>query len=188
MHPCRSWIRRLCSSWRHRLRRRPSSSTSGPMRKAWCIYSDQPRAGRREGVTSSAPGMPRTMPVRPPRGARQRRAAEAEADRTLVYGKSSRSPRPAPEQTFIGGEIGAGVAGGGAGDSSRAGHCRLALNGAQVQGQTPTPRVHAHGPGARQSTLIEATVTDAGTGESKTAEAVTFNVVSRPSLLSPQHK
>jgi len=61
------------------------------------------------------------------------------------------------------------------------------LNGAQVQGQTPTTTSFTLSDLARGVYTIEATVTDAATGESKSAEAVTFNIM-RPSLLSPQHK
>ena len=61
------------------------------------------------------------------------------------------------------------------------------LNGAQVQDQAPDAMQFTLTDLARGVYTIEATVTDPGTGESKAAEPVTFNVL-RPSLLSPQHK
>jgi hypothetical protein len=61
------------------------------------------------------------------------------------------------------------------------------LNGAQVQNQAPDAVEFALTDLARGTYTIEATVTDVATGESKSADPVTFNVM-RPSLLSPQHK
>jgi hypothetical protein len=48
----------------------------------------------------------------------------------------------------------------------------------------PLPAVLTQG---RGSYTLGATVADPSSGESKSAEPVTFNVL-RPSLLSPQHK
>jgi hypothetical protein len=61
------------------------------------------------------------------------------------------------------------------------------LNGAQVQNQPPDAQDFTLTDLARGVYTIEATVTDPATGESKSTDPVTFNVM-RPSLLSPQHK
>ena len=93
---------------------------------------------------------------------------------------------PAPEQTFTGGEsvpVSLSVEG----DLKPSWTVVWTLNGAQVQGQTPTTTSFTLTDLARGVYTIEATVTDASTGESKSAGAVTFNIM-RPSLLSPQHK
>jgi len=61
------------------------------------------------------------------------------------------------------------------------------LNGAQVPNQAPDATSFTLTDLARGVYTIEALVTDPGTGETKSAEAVIFNVI-RPSVLSPQHK
>ncbi len=61
------------------------------------------------------------------------------------------------------------------------------LNGAQVSDQPPNSTHFTLSDLARGSYTLEATLTDPTSGETKSADPVTFNVL-RPSVFSPRHK
>lgn len=148
-------------------------------------FSDQPVPGAEKVTTSSGPehagilGQTAPMPSSSgPNGNPKNPASLASA--TIAISS------PGPQQTFTGGEsvpVSLAV------DPEPKGTLAIvwSLNGAQVQGQPSDARSFTLTDLPRGVYTIEATVTDASTGESKTAEPVTFNVL-RPSLLSPQHK
>jgi hypothetical protein len=184
MHPCRSWILvGACASWllpfaAHALVVYKWTDAQGVVH-----FSDQPVPGAEKVVTTSAPehagilGQTATGSAAP--------QAKPKTDKTLSAAKIAIAS-PAPEQTFTGGEsvpVSLSVDG----DLKPSWTVVWTLNGAQVQGQGPTATAFTLTDLARGVYTIEATVTDASTGESKSTEAVTFNIM-RPSLLSPQHK
>jgi hypothetical protein len=147
-------------------------------------FSDQPVPGAERVVTTSAPAhagilgqTASTSPAAP--------SPMPKADKTLSAAKIA-IVSPAPEQTFTG-EQPVPVSLSLDPDLKPSWTVVWTLNGAQVPGQTSTTTQFTLTDLARGIYTIEATVTDAGTGESKSADAVTFNIV-RPSLLSPQHK
>jgi hypothetical protein len=147
-------------------------------------FSDQPVPGAERVVTTGAPQhagilgqSASTSPVAP--------SPAPKTDKTLSAAKIA-IVSPAPEQTFTG-EQSVPVSLSLDPDLKPSWTVVWTLNGAQVPGQTSTTTQFTLTDLARGIYTIEATVTDAGTGESKSADAVTFNIV-RPSLLSPQHK
>jgi len=146
-------------------------------------FSDQPVPGAERVVTTSAPehaGILGQTASRSPAPSPQ-----PKADKTLSAARIAIAS-PAPEQTFTG-EQPVPVSLSLDPDLKPSWTVVWSLNGAQVPGQTSTTTQFTLTDLARGIYTIEATVTDAGTGESKSADAVTFNVV-RPSILSPQHK
>jgi hypothetical protein len=147
-------------------------------------FSDQPVPGAERVVTTSAPGhagilgqTALTGPAAP--------SPPPKTDKTLSAARIA-IVSPTPEQTFTG-EQPVPVSLSLDPDLKPSWTVVWTLNGAQVPGQTSTTTQFTLTDLARGIYTIEATVTDAGTGESKSADAVTFNIV-RPSLLSPQHK
>ena len=184
MHPCRSWILvGACASWLVPFATQAVVVYKWTDAQGVVHLSDQPVPGAEKVLTSSAPGHAGIMgqttasPTAP--------APKPKADKTLSAA-TIRIASPAPEQTFTGGDsvpVSLSVDG----DLKPSWTVVWTLNGAQVQGQTPTTTSFALTDLARGVYTIEATVTDVATGETKSAEAVTFNIM-RPSLLSPQHK
>jgi hypothetical protein len=147
-------------------------------------FSDQPVPGAERVVTTSAPGhagilgqTASTSPAAP--------SSQPKTDKTLSAAKIA-IVSPAPEQTFTG-EQSVPVSLSLDPDLKPSWTVVWTLNGAQVPGQTSTTTQFTLTDLSRGIYTLEATVTDAVTGESKSADAVTFNIV-RPSLLSPQHK
>jgi len=185
MHPCRSWILvGACASWLV-----PFAGQAGVIYK-WTDaqgvvhFSDQPGPGAEKVFTSSAPEHAGILGAAPTTGAAAP-APPPKTDRSLSATKIVITS-PAPEQTFSGDQsvpISLSVDG----ELKASWTVVWTLNGAQVQGQTPTTTSFTLTDLTRGAYTLEATVTDSVTGESKSAEAVAFNVL-RPSLLSPQHK
>jgi hypothetical protein len=184
MHLCRSWI--LVGAWASGLA--PLTAQALVVYK-WTDaqgvvhYSDQPVPGAERVLTSSAPehagilGQTAAGSSAPPPS---RRPPTSLSSATVAI------TSPGPQQTFTGGEsvpVALSIT-----PDLKPGYTVVwSLNGAQVQNQAPDATQFTLTDLARGVYTIEATVTDPGTGESKTAAAVTFNVL-RPSLLSPQHK
>jgi hypothetical protein len=184
MHPCRSWILvGACASWLVPFTAQALVVYKWTDAQGVVHFSDQPVPGAEKVFTSSAPGHAGILgqtgkgPTAPP--------AASKADKALSAAKIAIGS-PAPQQTFTGGES-VPVALSVDGDLKPSWTVVWTLNGAQVQGQAPNATQFTLTDLARGVYTIEATVTDSGTGESKAADAVTFNVM-RPSLLSPQHK
>jgi hypothetical protein len=184
MHPRRSWILvGACALWL------VPFAAQGIVVYKWTDaqgvvhFSDQPVPGAEKIVTTSAPehagilGQTASGPAAA--------SPKPKTDKTLAAAKIAIAS-PAPEQTFSGGES-VPVSLSADPDLKPSWTVVWTLNGAQVQGQPPTATSFTLTDLARGVYTIEATVTDASTGESKSADAVTFNVL-RPSLLSPQHK
>ena len=184
MHPCRSWILvGACASWLVPFAAQALVVYKWTDTQGVVHFSDQPVPGAEKVLTSSAPehagilGQTASGPAAP--------QGKPKADRTLSTAKIAIAS-PAPEQTFTGGEsvpVSLSVDG----DLKPSWTVVWTLNGAQVQGQAPAATSFTLTDLARGVYTIEATVSDASTGESKSADAVTFNVM-RPSVLSPQHK
>ena len=148
-------------------------------------FSDQPAEGAEKITTSSgstrgiltgpAPSAPGTGPAKP--------TTTSFADTQVAI------VSPAHEQTFSGAEpVTAALS---VEPAPKGGRLSISwtLNGAPVgEGMDALsftlPDALTAG---RGSYTLGATVTDTASGESKSAEPVTFNVL-RPSLLSPQHK
>jgi hypothetical protein len=185
MHPCRSWILvGACASWLVPFAAQALVVYKWTDAQGVVHLSDQPVPGAEKVLTTSAPEhagiMGQTASTAP--GAP---GAKPRNDKTLSITKITIAS-PGPEQTFTGGEsvpVSLSVDG----DLKPNWTVVWTLNGAQVQGQSSTATSFTLTDLARGVYTIEATVTDANTGESKSAEAVTFNIM-RPSLLSPQHK
>jgi Domain of unknown function (DUF4124) len=184
MHPCRSWILvGVCASWLVPFAAQSLVVYKWTDAQGVVHFSDQPVPGAEKVFTSSAPehagilGQTTASPVVA--------QAKPKTDKTLSSARIAIAS-PAPEQTFTGGET-VPVSLSVDGDLKSSWTVVWTLNGAVVQGQSPTATSFTLTDLARGVYTIEATVSDAATGESKTADAVTFNVL-RPSLLSPQHK
>ena len=185
MHPCRSWILvGACASWLAPFAAQALVVYKWTDAQGVVHFSDQPVPGAEKVLTSSAPGhagiLGQTASTGPAAG-----SAKPKTDKTLSSARIAIAS-PAPEQTFTGGEsvpISLSLDG----DLKTSWTIVWSLNGAQVQGQSPTATSFTLTDLARGTYTIEATVTDTATGESKSADPVTFNVM-RPSLLSPQHK
>jgi hypothetical protein len=184
MHPCRSWILvGACASWlvpfaAHALVVYKWTDAQGVVH-----FSDQPVPGAEKILTTSAPehagilGQTDSTSPAP--------AQKPKTDKGLSSAKIAIAS-PSPEQTFTGGDsvpVSLSVDG----EIKPTWTIVWSLNGAQVQGQSPTATSFTLTDLSRGVYTIEATVTDSSTGESKSADAVTFNVM-RPSILSPQHK
>jgi hypothetical protein len=182
MHRCRSWI--LLGAWAACL-----APMSGPAMTVYkwtdaqgvVHFSDQPVEGAEKIITSSGPGHNGIMAESTPTPAKP----ETKKKQTLADAQINISS-PSPEQTFTGGEnvpvrlsmtpaLGPGQ------------QITWTLNGAQVQNQAPDALEITLPDLARGVYTVEATVSDPATGESKSTDPVTFNVL-RPSVLSPQHK
>lgn len=186
MHLCRSWI--LVGAWACGLA--PLAAHAVVVYK-WTDaqgvvhYSDQPVPGAEKMATSSAPEhagiLGQTAAAGAPGSGPTPQKPPASLSSATVAITS-----PGSQQTFTGGEsvpVALSI-----NPEIKAGWVVVwSLNGAQVQNQAPEATQFTLTDLARGVYTIEATVTDPGTGESKSAEAVTFNVI-RPSLLSPQHK
>jgi hypothetical protein len=144
-------------------------------------YSDQPVDGAQKIVTSGGAGHNGIMADSTPSAAKP----PAEAKKTLADTRISIAS-PAPDQTFVGNDpIQVRLS---MNPSLQPGQqVAWTLNGA-AQSQAPPDSMELTLTDlARGVYTVEATVTDTATGESKSADPVTFNVV-RPSVLSPQHK
>jgi hypothetical protein len=182
MHRCRSWI--LFGVWTACLA--PISGSATTVYK-WIDaqgvvhFSDQPVEGAERIITSSGPGHNGIMAESTPTTAKP----ESKKKQTLADAQINISS-PSQEQTFTGGEsvpvrlsmtpaLGPGQ------------QITWTLNGAQVQNQGPDAQDFTLADLARGVYTIEATVTDPATGETKSTDPVTFNVM-RPSVFSPQHK
>ena len=180
MHPCRSWILvGACASWLIPLRGACPRRLQMDRCSGRGAFLRPARSGCREGAhLERCPGMPASMG--------QTRAEPGSAGRQAENGQDplrrqrSPSPRRLPEQTFTGGES-VPVALSLDGDLKPSWTIVWTLNGAQVQGQAPTATSFTLTDLARGVYTIEATVTDGGTGESRSVDGVTFNVM-RPSL------
>jgi hypothetical protein len=187
MHPCRSWLLLgACASWLIPFAAQSLVVYKWTDAQGVVHFSDQPVPGAEKVVTSSLPehagilGQTAAAPAAPAAP-----APKPKTDKTLSAAKISIAS-PAPEQTFTGGES-VPVSLAMDGDLKPSWTVVWTLNGAQLQGQPQNATSFTLTDLARGVYTIEATVTDGGTGESKSADAVTFNVL-RPSLLSPQHK
>jgi hypothetical protein len=184
MHPCRSWILvGACASWLIPFAAQGLVVYKWTDAQGVVHFSDQPVPGAEKVLTSSLPGHAGIMGQTAPSPAAP--GAKPKTDKTLSTAKIAIAS-PAPEQTFSGGES-VPVSLSLDGDLKPSWTIVWTLNGAQVQGQSPTATSFTLTDLARGVYTIEATVTDGGTGESRSVEGVTFNVM-RPSLLSPQHK
>jgi hypothetical protein len=144
-------------------------------------FSDQPVPGAEKIVTSS--GTSRGILGTPPPSAP---AADKAKPPTSLAATQLSITSPTSQQTFTGGEsvpVSLSV------NPALKANLTVTwtLNGAQVQGQAPDATQFTLTDLARGTYTLEATVTDPATGETKTADAVSFTVM-RPSLLSPQHK
>jgi len=146
-------------------------------------YSDQPADGAEKVITSSGPShagiLSQPLPGAAPAAPKPKAAASLASAQIAITS-------PGHEQTFTGdGTVPVSLSMDPALKANQT--VTWTLNGAQVQNQPPDATQFTLTDLARGVYTIEATVTDTVTGESKTAEPVTFNVL-RPSLLSPQHK
>lgn len=147
-------------------------------------FSDQPVPGAEKVTTSSATAhagiLGQTTPSSAPGPGPKPKTSTSLASAKVAI------TSPGPQQTFTGGEQ-VPVALATDPEPKPSWTVAWTLNGAQVPGQAPDATQFTLTDLPRGVYTIEATVTDASTGESKAAEPVTFNVL-RPSLLSPQHK
>jgi len=185
MHPCRSWILvGACASWLVPFAAQALVVYKWTDAQGVVHFSDQPVPGAEKVLTSSAP---EHAGILGPTGSTGPATAspKPKAGKTLSEAKIAISS-PAPQQTFSGEQtvpvsLSLDI------DLKPSWTIVWTLNGAQVPGQTPTATSFTLTDLTRGVYTLEATVTDPSTGESKSADAVTFNVL-RPSLLSPQHK
>jgi hypothetical protein len=146
-------------------------------------FSDQPAPGAEKVPTSSAPEHAGILgQTAGPSSA----APTAQKPPTALSSATVAITSPASQQTFTGGES-VPVALSITPSIKPSWTVVWSLNGAQVPNQAADATAFTLTDLARGTYTIEAIVTDPGTGESKSAEAVTFNVM-RPSVLSPQHK
>ena len=184
MHLCRSWI--LVGAWGSGLV--PLAASALVVYK-WTDaqgvvhYSDQPTPGAEKVFTSSAP---EHAGILGQTAAGPSSAPTPQKPPTALSSAKVAISSPAPQQTFSGGES-VPVALSITPDIKPSWTVAWSVNGAQVPNQAQDATQFTLTDLARGVYTIEATVTDPGTGESKAAEAVTFNVI-RPSVLSPQHK
>jgi hypothetical protein len=182
MHLCRSWV--LFGVWAVALA--PISGQALTVYK-WTDaqgvvhYSDQPVEGAEKIVVSSDSGRNGILNGSTPAAAK----APADAKKPALAETQISIASPAPDQTFVGNDpiqVRLSIS-----PALKPGQeVTWTLNGAQ-QNQAPDATEFALADLARGTYTIGATVTDATTGETKSADPVTFNVV-RPTLLSPQHK
>jgi Domain of unknown function (DUF4124) len=141
-------------------------------------FSDQPVPGA-EKITTSGGSTRGILSAPIPGGGAM---ADKPKPRTVQH---ARIASPAPDQTFTGGEqVSASLSVDPALTPSQT--VSWTLNGAQV-GQSSNATQLALPDLPRGTYTIAATVSDSVSGESISADPVTFNVV-RPSVLSPQHK
>jgi hypothetical protein len=185
MHPCRSWILvGVCASWLVPLAAQALVVYKWTDAQGVVHFSDQPVPGAEKVLTNSAPDhagiLGQTASTGPAAA-----GPKPKTDKTLSAAKIAIGS-PAPEQTFTG-EQSVPVSLSVDIDIKPSWTIVWTLNGAQVPGQAPTATSFTLTDLTRGVYTIEATVTDTSTGESKSADPVTFNVL-RPSLLSPQHK
>jgi hypothetical protein len=183
MHLCRSWV--LFGAWAVALA--PICGQAMTVYK-WTDaqgvvhFSDQPVEGAEKIITSSGPGHNGIMNQAAPNPAKP---TDSTKKQTLANTQISISS-PGAQQTFTGPEpiqVRLSMS-----PALKAGQqLTWTLNGAQVPNQAPDAVEFALTDLARGTYTLEATLTDAATGETKSADPVTFNVM-RPSLLSPQHK
>jgi hypothetical protein len=145
-------------------------------------FSDQPVPGAEKVLTSSAPEHAGILG----QTAGASSTPTAQKPPTALSGATVTISSPAPQQTFTGGES-VPVALSITPAIKPSWIVVWSLNGAQVPNQAPDATSFTLTDLARGVYTIEALVTDPGTGETKSAEAVIFNVI-RPSVLSPQHK
>ena len=145
-------------------------------------FSDQPVPGAEKVLTSSAPEHAGILG----QTAGASSTPTAQKPPTALSGATVTISSPAPQQTFTGGES-VPVALSITPAVKPSWIVVWSLNGAQVPNQAPDATSFTLTDLARGVYTIEALVTDPGTGETKSAEAVIFNVI-RPSVLSPQHK
>jgi hypothetical protein len=145
-------------------------------------FSDQPVPGAEKVLTSSAPEHAGILG----QTAGPSSAPPAQKAPTALSGATVAITSPAPQQTFTGGES-VPVALSVTPAVKPSWTIVWSLNGAQVPNQAPDATSFTLTDLARGVYTVEAIVTDPGTGETKSAESVTFNVI-RPSVLSPQHK
>jgi Domain of unknown function (DUF4124) len=184
MHPCRSWILvGACATGLVPFAAQALVVYKWTDAQGVVHFSDQPVPGAEKVFTSSAPEHAGILGQTTAGGATPQ--TKPKTDKTLATATVA-IVSPAPEQTFTG-EQSVPVSLSVEGELKPSWTVAWTLNGAQVQGQAPTATSFTLTDLARGVYTIEATVTDAATGETKSADAVTFNVV-RPSLLSPQHK
>jgi hypothetical protein len=145
-------------------------------------FSDQPVPGAEKVLTSSAPEHAGILG----QTAGPSSAPPAQKAPTALSGATVAITSPAPQQTFTGGES-VPVALSVTPAIKPSWIVVWSLNGAQVPNQAPDATSFTLTDLARGVYTVEAIVTDPGSGETKSAESVTFNVI-RPSVLSPQHK
>jgi hypothetical protein len=145
-------------------------------------FSDQPVPGAEKVLTSSAPEHAGILG----QTAGASSTPTAQKPPTALSGATVTISSPAPQQTFTGGGS-VPVALSITPAIKPSWIVVWSLNGAQVPNQAPDATSFTLTDLARGVYTIEALVTDPGTGETKSAEAVIFNVI-RPSVLSPQHK
>jgi hypothetical protein len=184
MHLCRSWL--LVGAWAsglvpfaaHALVVYKWTDAQGVVH-----FSDQPVPGAEKILTSSAP---EHAGILGQTAGSSSSAPPAQKSTTALSGATVAITSPAPQQTFTGGDT-VPVALSVTPNMKPSWTVVWNLNGAQVPNQAPNATSFTLTDLARGVYTVEATVTDPGTGETKSAEAVTFNVM-RPSLLSPQHK
>ena len=184
MHPCRSWILvGACASWLVPFTTQALVVYKWTDAQGVVHFSDQPVPGAEKVYTSGPPG--RAGILGPSGAGPTASSAQPKTDKGLAAAKIAISS-PAPQQAFTGGES-VPIALSTEVDLKPTWTVVWTLNGAEVQGQPTNATQFTLTDLPRGVYTIEATVTDSATGESKAAQAVTFNVM-RPSLLSPQHK
>ncbi len=145
-------------------------------------FSDQPVPGAEKIITAG--GSTHGILSQPASGGPQ---AEKPKSKTVLAGTQVSITSPTPDQTFSGSEVMT---------------ARLSLQPDLPPGQAITITWNLNGAPVseaegmthftlpdlpRGSYTLSATLTDTDSGESKSADPVTFNVL-RPSLLAPQHK
>lgn len=145
-------------------------------------FSDQPVEGAEKIITASGSSS-RGILSQPAPNVRAPDAPKKPG--ALEYTRFSITS-PSPDQTFTGDQavnVSLALEPGLKPDQTVA----WSLNGVQVSNQAPDAVQFTLTDLPRGSYTLSATVTDPLSGESKTADPVTFNVM-RPSTLSPQHK
>jgi hypothetical protein len=181
MHLCRSWV--LFGVWAVALA--PISGQALTVYK-WTDaqgvvhYSDQPVDGAEKIVISGESGRNGIL-----NGSIPAAKAPADAKKAALAETQLSIASPAADQTFVGNDpIPVRLTISPALKSGQ--QVSWTLNGAP-QNQAPDATEFALTDLSRGTYTIEATVTDVSSGETKSADPVTFNVV-RPTLLQPQHK
>jgi hypothetical protein len=183
MHLCRSWLLLgVCASALLPAAGRAMTVYKWTDAQGVVHYSDQPVEGAEKIVTSSGAGHNGILGDSAPNAAKP--AADG-TKKTLADTQISISS-PTPDQTFVGNDpIQVRLS---MNPALKAGQqVSWTLNGAPQGGEAPDSMELTLADLARGTYTVAATVTDTTTGETKSADPVTFNVV-RPTLLSPQHK